>query len=374
MRKKNNRPAKKTAKFLMFGLMAASLLLSGCKNSGEDADETDNYVVVGFSQVGAESDWRAANTESMKAALCEETGYKLIIEDAQQKQSNQITAVRSFIQQGVDYIVIAPVTEVGWETVLAEAKEAGIPVIIVDRMVSVNDYSLFKCWVGSDFKLEALKVCEWLNCFAKANHIDSRDIHVVNIQGTLGASAQIGRTEGLRESAAKNGWDLLGEVQGEFTKAKGYEVTFEILEKYPSVNVIYCENDNEAFGVLEALQSLGKTVGSDITNGEIMVLSFDGVKSDAMNLLMEGKIACIGECNPLHGPRVRSIIDSLESNQPVDKLTYVDEEVFSTFEGIESIELNGEKYGISSMNEEKLLERQTLFSIGAYTNETSDAY
>lgn len=340
--------------------------------ASDNSDEPK--IVVGFTQVGAESDWRAANTESMKSALSRKYGYEIIFEDAQQKQTNQITAVRSFIQQGVDYIVIAPVTENGWDTVLMEAKEAGIPVILVDRMVNVKDDSLFECWVGSDFELEASKVCEWLNRFTISEGISPEEINIVNIQGTIGASAQIGRTEGLRIAAKEHGWNLLGEVEGDFTKAKGYEATLEILNTYPEVNVIYCENDNEAFGAIEALEASGKVCGTNIKDGEIMILSFDGVKSDALDYLMEGKIACIGECNPLHGPRVRAIIDALAKGEKVEKLTYVDEEIFSTFSDTKTIFLNGNQYDICIMDEAKITERQELFNIGNYSNETSDAY
>ena len=121
----------------------------------------DDTITVGFSQVGAESDWRTANTESMKSTFSEENGYELIFDDAQQKQENQLTAIRNFIQQEVDYIVLAPVTETGWDTVLQEAKDAGIPVIIVDRMVDVSDDSLYTAWVGSNFKLEGQKAMAW---------------------------------------------------------------------------------------------------------------------------------------------------------------------------------------------------------------------
>ena len=186
-------------------------------------------IVVGFSQLGAESDWRSANTESMKATFTTENGYELIFEDGQQKQSNQITAIRTFIQQEVDYIVLAPVTEKGWDTVLQETKDAGIPVIIVDRMVDIADDSLFTCWVGSDFELEGKKAAEWLNQYTIAEGIPPQDIHIVNIQGTIGASAQIGRTKGLADAAEKYGWDLLAERTGDFTQAKGREVMEALL-------------------------------------------------------------------------------------------------------------------------------------------------
>lgn len=160
----------------------------------------------------------------MKSTFTKEAGYDLIFEDGQQKQANQIRAIRTFIQQEVDYIVLAPVTETGWDTVLREAKDAGIPVIIVDRKVDVEDDSLFTCFVGSDFELEGLKMSEWLNSFSVNKGIAPQDIHIVNIQGNIGASAQIGRTRGLEQGVAKYGWDLLDQVSGEFTQAKGKEV------------------------------------------------------------------------------------------------------------------------------------------------------
>ena len=158
----------------------------------------DDTITVGFSQVGAESDWRTANTESMKSTFSEENGYELIFDDAQQKQENQLTAIRNFIQQEVDYILLAPVTETGWDTVLQEAKDADIPVIIVDRMVDVSDDSLYTTWIGTDSLLEGRKAAEWLNAYTTAKGIDAKDVNIVDIQGTIGSTAQIGRSKGKR--------------------------------------------------------------------------------------------------------------------------------------------------------------------------------
>lgn len=307
----------------------------------------EKKIVVGFSQVGAESDWRSANTQSMKETFVSGNGYELIFEDGQQKQANQITAIRTFIQQEVDYIVLAPVTETGWDTVLQEAKDAGIPVILVDRMVDVADDSLFTCWVGSDFELEGKKATEWLKQYAEAKNIAAEDIHIVNIQGTIGASAQIGRTKGLADAAVANGWDLLAEVPGEFTQAKGREVMEDLLSKYDNINVVYCENDNEAFGAIEAIEAAGKVVGSDIEAGEIMVISFDGVNNDALNYVMQDKITCITECNPLHGPRVQAIIETLEAGKRPDKLSFVDGAMFCADESVTQIEVDGKKYEVT---------------------------
>lgn len=331
----------------------SELILRKENSSSQDTVEKE-YIVVGFSQLGAESDWRSANTKSMKEAFSEENGYKLLFEDGQQKQANQITAIRTFIQQGVDYIVLAPVTENGWDTVLKEAKDAGIPVIIVDRMVDVESVSLFTCWVGSDFELEGKKATEWLKQYTVENDIAAEDIHIVNIQGTLGASAQIGRTKALRKATQKNGWNLLEEMSGEFTQAKGKEVMEYFLNTYDNTNVVYCENDDEAYGAIEAIEAAGKKVGSDIANGDIMVISFDGVKSDAKRYVVDGKISCIAECNPLHGPRVKAVIDSLEAGKSPDKFYYVDGEIYTADKSVESIVIDEVKYDITVLTEEMI--------------------
>ena len=305
----------------------------------------DDTITVGFSQVGAESDWRTANTESMKSTFSEENGYELIFDDAQQKQENQLTAIRNFIQQEVDYILLAPVTETGWDTVLQEAKDADIPVIIVDRMVDVSDDSLYTTWIGTDSLLEGRKAAEWLNAYTTAKGIDAKDVNIVDIQGTIGSTAQIGRTKGLEEGVDKYGWDLVAQQTGEFTQAKGQEVMESMLKQYDNINVVYCENDNEAFGAIDAIEAAGKTVGSDIANGEIMVMSFDTTNAGLTDTLA-GKIACDVECNPLHGPRAEELIKALEAGEEVEKLNYVDEEIFATDDTVDKVK------AVNSLDEE----------------------
>lgn len=347
---------KKIILFLLILIMC--LQMAGCGNKsslGEEPKEDSSAsekIVVGFSQLGAESDWRSSNSESMKNAFASMYGYNLIFEDGQQKQANQITAIRNFIQQGVDYIVLAPVTETGWDTVLQEAKDAGIPVIIVDRMVDVADEGLFISWVGSDFELEGRKAAEWLKEYTVAENIAAEDINIVNLQGSLGSSAQLGRTKGLEDAVKENGWNLLEEAVADFTQAKGEEVMAALLKKYHNINVVYCENDNEALGAITAIEAAGKTVGSDIKNGEIMILSFDGVNEDARNYVAEGKISCITECNPLHGPRVRAIIKALEQGDTPEKFEYVDETLFSGFNKIESITVDNKEYAVTILEKE----------------------
>ncbi len=345
---------------LITTLFSLCCLFAGChpaEDAGAESVVTgDDLIVVGFSQLGAESDWRSANTESMKSVFTKENGYELIFEDAQQKQTNQITAIRSFIQRDVDYIVLAPVTETGWDTVLSEAREAGIPVIIVDRQVVVSDDSLFTCWVGSDFELEGKKVCMWMSKFFAKKGIKPSDVHIVDIQGTIGSTAQIGRTRGFEHMAKLYGWDIVGYEQGDFTKSKAKEAMFSILRNYDNINVVYCENDNEALGVIEVLEASGRKCGSDILNGEVMVVSFDGVNKQAVSSLVAGQISCIGECNPMHGPRVESVIRKLRAGQEPYKYQYVNEKLYTNTTDIPSIMLGGKEYAVTPLNGEDVYE------------------
>ena len=337
---------------LLMVTMVATMAV-GCGSKGGDSSEDagsdeggSDVITVGFAQVGAESDWRTANSESMKTTFTEENGYKLIFDDAQQKQENQITAIRNFIQQEVDYIVLAPVTETGWDTVLQEAKDADIPVITVDRMVDVSDDSLFTCYVGGNFKLEGQKAAEWLNAYATAKGIT--ELNIAHIQGTIGASAQIGRTEGLEEGAEKYGWNIVAQQTGEFTQAKGQEVMESMLKQHDNINVVYCENDNEAFGAIDAIEAAGKTVGPD---GDILVMSFDTTNAGITDTL-SGKIICNTECNPLHGPRVEEIIKALEAGEEVEKEAFVEEGIFAFGSDVASVKIDGTDYEVTEVTQE----------------------
>ncbi|MGC6176518.1 ABC transporter substrate-binding protein [Lacrimispora sp. 38-1] len=344
---------KRVLSFLTAAVMTTAMILSGCSGSqtaattaapasAETKAETTEAakteaatttaapaekkeIVVGFSQVGAESDWRTANTESMKSTFTEANGYKLIFDDAQQKQENQLKAVRNFIQQDVDYIVIAPVTETGWDTVLQEAKDAGIPVIIVDRMINVSDDSLYTAWVGSNFLQEGYDAVTWLDEYLKKNNRADDDINIVTLQGTIGSSAQIGRTNGVEEKMKDHPkWKMLERQTGEFTQAKGQEVMESFLKTYDDIDVVIAENDNMAFGAIDAIKAAGKTCGP---KGDITIISFDAVAA-AFDSMIAGDMNVSVECNPLHGPRVAEIIQKLEKGEKVDKIAYVKEGVF----------------------------------------------
>ena len=350
----------KIKKILCSVLLATCMLFSltacGSSNGSKDAKKADDSsksgnITVGFSQVGAESDWRTANSTSMKETFSEENGYTLIFDDAQQKQENQIKAIRNFIQQEVDYIVLAPVTETGWDTVLKEAKDAGIPVIIVDRMVKVSDDSLYTAWVGSNFELEGKKAAAWLKAYLDATGRGNEKINIVDIQGTIGASAQIGRTKGLEAACKENkNWTLLAKETGEFTQAKGQEVMESLLKKHgDDIDVVYCENDNEAFGAIDAIEAAGYEVGGE--EGQILVMSFDTTNAGLTDTL-SGKITLDTECNPLHGPRVQEIIEKLEAGEDVDKQAYVDEEMFAADDTVTSIKVEDADYEVTTITQD----------------------
>ncbi len=283
----------------------------------------DDLITVGYAQVGAESDWRTANTQSFKETFVPENGYELIFDDAMQKQENQIKAIRNFIQQEVDYIVLAPIVETGWETVLSEAKEAGIPVILSDRMIKVTDESLYVAWVGGNFIKEGHNAIEWLDGYLEENGRAEEDINIVLLQGTIGSSAQVGRTEGVEELLAdRPKYHLLEKQTGEFTQAKGQEVMESFLKSYDDIDVVIAENDDMGFGAIEAIKAAGKVPGKDI-----IIIGYDSGRR-AMETVIAGEMNVTVECNPLHGPRVAEIIQKLEAGEEVEKIQYVDESVF----------------------------------------------
>ena len=325
-------------------VLSAMLFLGGC--GGANTQENDvytgmqemtevdeNLIVVGYSQVGSESDWRLAHTKSIKEALTEENGFYLIFDDAQQKQENQIKAVRSFILQEVDYIVVAPIVETGWEAVLQEAKDAGIPVILDDRGVDVDE-DLYTCWLVTNAVKEGEDAGHWLADYLEKQGRSDEEIRIVTLQGTTGATAQIGRTKGFQTVLDEHdNWNMLERMDGDFTQAKGQEVMETLLEKYSDIDVVVCENDNMAFGAVDAIKEAGRTCGPD---GDIIIISFDAVRA-AFDAMINGDINAVFECNPLHGPKLREIIDDLAAGKAVDKIQYMEEAYFDTTMDLENI-------------------------------------
>lgn len=307
----------------IIALLWLLVVLTGCGGRGEELPVEENLIVVGISQVGAESDWRVANSESMKRAFSEENGYRLLFDDARQQQDNQIMAIRKFIQQKVDYIILMPITEFGWESVLQEAKDAGIPVILVDRMVDVADESLFTAHVGSDVLEEGRKAVAWM----EEEYEGREQVNIIHVMGTLGSTAQIGRTEALETALEDHeNWNLLAQLDGDFTQAKTYEVLLRCLREMPvgqAPDVVYCENDNEAFGAIQALEEMGYVCGRDVD-----VIAFDATRN-CLKLCREGKISLAVECNPLQGPLAAEIVRKLEAGEAPEKYHYIAESAFT---------------------------------------------
>ena len=308
-------------------------MLAGCVQPAvppeEERDESlSDLILVGFSQVGAESEWRVANSESMKSALSEENGYELIFDDARNEQENQIRAIRTFIQQDVDYIVFSPRVETGWNSILQEARDAGIPVIVIDRDIEVSDRSLYTAYIGSNFRKEGETAVGWLeDLLTRQGKIDD-PLRIVHIQGTIGSSAQIGRTAALESALKRNpSWQIVSQECGDFTRAKAYEVMGAILKETKDIDVVYCENDGEALGAIDAMEEAGMHC---TTSGGVIVISFDATHL-GLSYCLTGKIALNVECNPLQGPYVADVIQQLERGEQVEQKKYVDETYFDCF-------------------------------------------
>ncbi|MEZ6197151.1 MAG: ABC transporter substrate-binding protein [Planctomycetota bacterium] len=275
---------------------------------------------MGFSQIGAESDWRRANTESIKAAAAA-ADVDLVFSDAQQKQENQIKALRSFAVQQVDVIAFSPVVRTGWEPVLKEIKRAGIPVILTDRSVEVSDPSLFLTVLGADFVEEGRRAGRWLV------EATGGDAGVVVLEGTPGSAPAIDRNRGFAEVIADHpGIEILRRQTGEFTRAKGREVMQAFLKSPEAdrITVLYAHNDDMALGAIQAIEEAGRAPGT-----EILVVSIDGVRA-ALEAIVAGKLNCSVECNPLLGPSLMRIVADLRAGKEIERRIVPEESIFTT--------------------------------------------
>jgi len=277
-------------------------------------------IVVGFSQVGAESEWRTANTESIKSAA-KDAGIELKFSDAQQKQENQIKAIRSFIAQKVDVIAFSPVVESGWETVLREAKAAKIPVVLTDRAVNVKDDSLYVSFMGSDFTEEGRKAGRWL---LEKMKDQKGEVNIVELQGTVGSAPAIDRKKGFEEVIkADPRFKIIRSQTGDFTRAKGKEVMEAFLKAdSKKINVLYAHNDDMAIGAIQAIEEAGLKPAKDIT-----IISIDAVKG-AFEAMMAGKLNVSVECSPLLGPQLMAAVKDIKAGKPVKKRIVTEEGIF----------------------------------------------
>ncbi|MEJ8813949.1 ABC transporter substrate-binding protein [Variovorax ureilyticus] len=277
-------------------------------------------IVLGFAQVGAESEWRTANTESIKSAA-KESDIDLKFSDAQQKQENQIKAIRSYIAQKVDVIAFSPVVQSGWDTVLKEAKAANIPVVLTDRAVDSKDETLYVTFMGSDFVEEGRKAGRWL---VEKMKDTKGDVNIVELQGTVGSAPAIDRKKGFEEIIkADPKFKIIRSQTGDFTRAKGKEVMEAFLKaEGKKINVLYAHNDDMAIGAIQAIEEAGLKPAQDI-----VIISVDAVKG-AFEAMMAGKLNVSVECSPLLGPQLMSAVKDIKAGKPIPKRILTKEGIF----------------------------------------------
>lgn len=296
--------------------------------------DNSDLIQVGFAQVGSESGWRLAQTQSMKETFTEENGYHLDFVDCNNDPKTQLDTIVQFVEDGLDYIVLDPIVEDGYDDALKKAKDAGIPVIVVDRNISASK-DLYTCWVGSDFTKEGSDAGNWLKDYLDKNNRTSEDIKIVTILGSEGSSATNGRTKGFHDIAKKqSNWKILDEQSGDFTEDGGNAVMKAFLKQHKEIDVVVCQNDDEAFGAIAAIQDAGLTCGP---NGDIIVIAFDATKN-GFQRMVDGEINVDIECNPLEGPLVSELIQKLEAGEKVDAIQYMEEGVYSAEDAADIID------------------------------------
>lgn len=295
----------------------ACVCVTGAARAQEAGAGGKKKLVVGFSQEGAESAWRTAETKSIREEAAKR-GIELKFSDAQEKQTEQVRAVREFVRQKVDAIILAPKTETGWDIVLGEARRAGVPVVLVDRGVKVKDEALYVTLIASDFVEEGRMAAEWL-----AKKTDGK-ANIVELQGTPGSAPANDRKKGFAEAiAAHPEMKIIKSQSGDFTRAKGKEVMEAFLKSdRDRINAVYAHNDDMALGAIQALEEAGLKPGTDV-----IVVSIDAVR-EAFQAMIDGKLSATVECNPLLGPQTFDTIEKVLRGETVPKYQKVQDRLF----------------------------------------------
>ena len=311
--------------------LALALVLAGCRNSAPTAANPSPAVVVGFSQLGSESGWRIGNTASMEQAA-KEWGFGLMLDNANQRQEKQIAAIRSFISYQVDVIVFSPIVETGWDNVLREARQAGIPVILMDRMLHVDDESLYTAYIGADFLAEGRRAGKYL--LKKADALGAEHMNIVEITGTEDSTPMRDRQAGFRWAIEGDGrFTIVESVTGDFLRSKGEECMRYLLDKYgpEGIDVVYSHNDEMTLGALKVLEAEGIDPGKDI-----ILISVDA-QQEAIDALKAGRINCIVECTPDLGNSVMEMVDALTKGKQIPKRNHPVERAFTEFDNLSEV-------------------------------------
>lgn len=298
----------------------AIFVINGCSLTSNENDE--QALILGFSQIGSESAWRIGNTKDIEEQA-ENYGVSLMLENANQKQENQIAAIRRFIAYKVDVIAFSPIVEDGWDNVLTEAKEAGIPVILVDRDISTEKEDLTTCLIGADFYSEGVMAAEYL--IRKADALGLEHVNIVEITGTENSTPMRQRQAGFADTIAKDGrMTILESIDGDFLKSRGAECMRSLLDEYgDEIDVVFSHNDEMTLGALPEIEKAGYAPGKDI-----IIISIDGGQ-EAIDVLKEGKINCVVECTPKLGKEVMETALKLKAGEKVDPVIHPIEQVFS---------------------------------------------
>jgi ABC-type sugar transport system substrate-binding protein len=317
----------KRAKVLVI-LIAAMLVFSVA------AFSAPKTWVVGFTQVGSESEWRTADTKNVRDSILEDPTLELLYSDAQQKQENQIKAIRSFITRKVDVILFTALVETGYGPVLQEAKNAKIPVIMIDRDVQVADRGLRLTIMGSDFVKEGEKAGTWLADYLKAQGIDdgSKPINIVELQGTTGSAPAIDRKTGFGNILAKHSnWKITRSQTGNFTTSEGKAVMEAFLKADKTIQVLYAHNDGMALGAIQAIKEAGLQPGKDI-----IIVGVDAVKG-AFQAMVAGEMNASIECSPLLGPQAVQAIHDLRDGKKLPARIWTIEGIFDQTNAAEAL-------------------------------------
>ena len=287
-------------------------------------------LTVAFSQIGQESDWRTANTDSVTAAIEGHEGWEFVYSDGQQKQENQIQALRNFITQGVDYILFTGVVTSGWDEVLGEVNEAEIPLILLDRIPDCADKIDYVAAFGGDFPLEGRRQIQWAGEYLKSVG-RTEGIKIAIMEGTTGSDAQVGRTEGNLAALADYPFmEVVAQQTGNFTRAEGQALMESWLKSIDKIDVLIAQNDDMALGAIDAIKAAGKVPGKDI-----IIVGCDSVKV-AFQAIVDGEMNATIECTPLYGPAVVDAIEKLQAGEAGSKdILHPDEGVYDMDGGID---------------------------------------
>ncbi len=299
------------------------IFIAGCENTNETSPQpTEKPVLLGYAQLGSESAWRIGNSQSIKDAA-KRAGVQLMFENAEQSQEKQIKALRSFIAYQVDVIAFSPIVEDGWDNVLREAKEAGIPVLLVDRLVKTDDETLYVGFIGSDFYQEGVSA----GLFLKRKAQSMSAVKIVEIAGTEDSSPMRKRGEGFRDVLGDDPkYQILESVSGDFLRSMGKECMEYLLKAHDHIDVLYSHNDSMTLGALEAIEAAGIAPGKDI-----IIITVDG-EQKAIDLLKAGKVNCVVECTPMLGDTVMALAKKLAGGEKIDRVAYSTERVFSEYD------------------------------------------